>query len=336
MDSPENSSRTSSSPLEPVAHVFRTAGQTLDAAAGSLTGANGRVLIHLAHRILEAEGSVIVTGMGKSGLIARKIAATLSSTGTPAVFLHPGDALHGDMGMVNSGRDLVLALSNSGETAEIRNLIPHLRKMEIPVAGFTARERSTLAKLSDYPVIYKLESEGCPLDLAPMASTTVCLVLGDALAALLMSLRGFTRADFGKFHPSGTLGRQLTARVDDVMVTDSLPTARPDQKMKEVLTIMMGQNLGGVCLLEDNRLVGIVTDGDIKRLLELDSENPLERRVSEIMTAAPMTIGPEDGLSRALEIMQSRVISVLPVVSKNKELVGLLRLHEILAFQDKG
>ncbi|MCJ8347782.1 KpsF/GutQ family sugar-phosphate isomerase, partial [bacterium] len=215
--------------------------------------------------ILECEGRLVVTGMGKSGIIGNKIAATLSSTGTPTICLHPAEALHGDLGVVRSG-DVVLALSNSGETEEIISLLPSIKLFGNKLISITSNIDSTLAKESDAPIVYKIDKEGCPLNLAPMASTTVSLVLGDALSAVLMKKKNFQARDFARFHPKGSLGRKLLTRVKDLMCTD-LPCLSSNKTMKDAIELMISSNMGAV-LVQDEKLLGIISDGDVKRVLQ--------------------------------------------------------------------
>ena len=282
--------------------------------------------------ILETPGRVVTSGMGKSGLVARKIAATLASTGTPALFLHPAEALHGDLGMVVRG-DVVLALSHSGETGELLRLLETIRRLGGRLIVMTGNVRSTLAREADLLLDTSVDEEGCPLDLAPMASTTAALALGDALAAALMRARGFSEDDFARLHPGGKLGRRL-ARVGSLMHTgDTLPRVRPGAAMREVVLEMSRKRLGCTTVVdEDDRLAGIITDGDLRRLLERDPD-PLARTAAEVMTPEPVTL-PETALaSKALALMEERKITMIPVVDDERRLLGLIQIHDLWGTQ---
>ncbi|GAB4223897.1 MAG: KpsF/GutQ family sugar-phosphate isomerase [Acidobacteriota bacterium] len=282
--------------------------------------------------ILETPGRVVTSGMGKSGLVARKIAATLASTGTPALFLHPAEALHGDLGMVVRG-DVVLALSHSGETEELLRLLETIRRLGGRLIVMTGNVRSTLAREADLLLDTSVDEEGCPLDLAPMASTTAALALGDALAAALMRARGFSEEDFARLHPGGKLGRRL-ARVGSLMHTgDTLPRVQPGAPMREVVLEMSRKRLGCTTVVDDgDRLVGIITDGDLRRLLERDPD-PLSRTAAEVMTPDPVTL-PETALaSKALALMEERKITMIPVVDDGRRLLGLIQIHDLWGTQ---
>lgn len=300
----------------------------------------GRLLCQLDETLLTAtdvlhdcKGRVVVTGMGKSGIIGRKIAATFASTGTPSLFLHPAEAAHGDLGMVARG-DVVLALSASGETEELLKLVPFLRLLAIPIVAIVKRKDSSLARHADRVLTLPVEAEGCPLDLAPMASTTAMLALGDTLAAVLMQRRSFRPEDFALYHPDGSLGRRLLTTVKDLMVSGHhLPVAAPGAPMREVLHVMIQKNLGAVLALgEGGVLEGILTDGDLKRLLDQRTDF-FEMLLGEAMTRQPLTVAPEVLAEAALRVMEAnprRQITVLPVVEPNGRAVGLVRMHDIL------
>lgn len=272
------------------------------------------------------EGRVVCTGMGKSGHIARKIAATLSSTGTPAMFVHPGEASHGDLGMITSA-DAVLALSNSGETAELRDLILYTRRFAIPLIAMVGRAESTLAREAEVALILPEVTEACPMGLAPTTSTTAMLALGDALAVALLQSAGFTPQHFAVFHPGGKLGSQLM-RVDQLMRgPDELPLVPPDCPMSEALVVMTEKCLGCVGVAgPDGRLLGIVTDGDIRRRMGADL---LARRAGEVMTRNPRTIAPDLLAVEALRTMNRHSITVLFVVEDGVP-VGAVHLHDCL------
>jgi arabinose-5-phosphate isomerase len=274
-------------------------------------------------------GRVVVSGMGKSGHVARKIAATLASTGTPALFVHPAEASHGDLGMIVAG-DAVLALSNSGETAELADLVAHTRRFAVPLVAITARADSTLASAADVALVLPPAAEACPMGLAPTTSTTMQMALGDALAVALFTRRGFTAADFRKFHPGGTLGSRLR-RVRDLMHTgDAVPLAPPDLPMDRALLLMTEKRFGclGVCG-PDGRLVGILTDGDLRRAMGPDL---LSRSLGEIMNPSPRTIGPDALAAEALHEMngRGRPITALFVVDATRQPVGILHIHDLL------
>jgi arabinose-5-phosphate isomerase len=279
--------------------------------------------------LMQSTGRVVVTGMGKSGIIAKKISATLASTGTASLFLHPAEALHGDLGMTRE-QDIFIALSNSGDTEEIVALLPSLRLFGNKVIAITGKPHSTLAQEADAAILYDLKEEGCPIGLAPMASTTITLVLGDALAATLMQLKGFQRRDFARFHPKGSLGRKVLTRVQDLM-TRTVPRVHEGQKMKEVLEVMIETNLGAVIVANSSQtLVGLVSDGDVKRHLHQNADF-LNLEVGSVMTRNPMSIQQNELAETALRIMETGggPITVLPVLKENR-VVGLIRLHDIV------
>ena len=272
-------------------------------------------------------GRIIVSGMGKSGHVARKIAATLASTGAPAQYVHPGEASHGDLGMI-SRNDAVLALSYSGETTELADLIAFAKRYDIPLIGVTGNPRSTLAQAATVALDLAPLTEACPLGLAPTTSTTVMLALGDALAVTLLERRGFTSADFQVLHPGGKLGKRLL-RVSDLMhAGDALPLCGPQTPMGEALLEMTGKRLGCVCVVDDERRpLGLVTDGDLRRHL---LDGLLERKAQEIMTLQPRSIRPQALAAEAMALMNDgRPISCL-VVLEDGRVVGMLHLHDCL------
>lgn len=284
----------------------------------------------------ECRGKVVVTGMGKSGLICRKIAATLASTGTPAFFLHSGDGLHGDLGMVMKG-DAVLALSNSGETEEILKLLPHFKLHGLKLIVMTGNPDSTLAKAGDAVLNVKVKEEACPLGLAPTASTTVALAMGDALAVVLLEEKGFKEEDFALRHPGGILGRKLLLRVEDVMHRGAeLPLVERDTPMKEALFEITSKRLG-VTGVTDERgdLIGIITDGDLRRGLQTYGDGIFSKRADEIMTLKPRTIEKDLLVAQALATMEEnlpRPITSLFVLENDGDSipVGIIHLHDIL------
>ena len=276
-----------------------------------------------------ATGRAVVSGMGKSGLVGRKIAATFASTGTPALFVHPGEASHGDLGMVVAG-DAVLALSNSGETTELADLVAHSRRFALPLVAITARADSALAAAADVALVLPSAAEACPMGLAPTTSTTMQMALGDALAVALLTRRGFTAADFHRIHPGGTLGARLR-RVRELMHTDdAIPLAAPDMPMDRALLLMTEKRFGCLGVVgPDARLVGILTDGDLRRAMGPDL---LDRQVREIMTASPRVIGPDALAVEALRVMNApeRPITALFVVGPSGRPIGILHVHDLL------
>lgn len=310
--------------------------RTLDVEARLLTNlrdALGADFLAAVDLLFGLAGRVICTGMGKSGIIAHKLAATLASTGTPALFLHPAEAVHGDLGMITP-QDAVLAISNSGETDEVLRMLPVLEVMAVPLVAMTSRPGSGLALASRVHLAIPLEEEGCPIGLAPMASTTACLALGDALAAGLMKRRGFQPTDFALFHPAGSLGRRLLTRVRDLMhpVPGDVPALSPQTPFREALEAMITSNLGAILVVDaGGRLAGLLSDGDIKRVYgRLGGD--AAATVAEVMTREPLVVGPEVMAERALRLMEDRPrqITVLPVVDEDRKAVGLIRLHDIL------
>lgn len=275
------------------------------------------------------KGRVVVTGMGKSGLVGRKISATLSSTGTPSFFLHPADALHGDLGMLARG-DAVLAVSYGGETEEIIRLLETLKRLEAPIITLTGNIESTLAKASDVTLDVSVREEACSLNLAPTASTTVAMAVGDALAVSLLERRGFQPQDFADLHPAGRLGRKLL-RVENTMhADDALPRVELNTPMQDVIHEMSSKGLGMTTVLEsDGRLAGIVTDGDLRRLMEKHRGATLEMSAAAAMTRNPQTIGPHVLASEALNQMEKRKITSVVVVDESKKVLGVVHLHDL-------
>jgi len=280
--------------------------------------------------ILDCQGRVVVTGMGKSGLIGRKISATLASTGTPSFFLHPAEGIHGDLGMV-TGEDVVIAISNSGETDEIINILPTLKRLGAVIISLTGKKNSTLAKNSEVVLDIGVEREACPLGLAPTASTTATLAMGDALAIVLLEARHFQPEDFALFHPGGSLGRRLLLTVADLMHKEQEnPLIAAGKSVKEALFVITDKKLGAVNVIDQEyRLVGILTDGDLRRHLEKD-EKLLGKKVEEVMTAHPKTILQTRLAAQALKLMQDKSITVLPVLDEKDKLVGTIHLHDLL------
>ncbi|MDQ7007977.1 MAG: KpsF/GutQ family sugar-phosphate isomerase [Acidobacteriota bacterium] len=310
--------------LETGRRVLRIEARAIESLAGRL-GESFEAAVAL---IRGARGRVVLSGMGKSGLVARKIAATLASTGTPALFLHPAEAIHGDLGMIVEG-DVVLALSHSGETAELLALLETIRRLGAKIIAMTGAAESTLAREADLLLDTSVEEEGCPLGLAPMASTSSALALGDALAAALMVAKGFSEEDFARLHPGGRLGKKL-ARVEQMMHHgDAVPRVLPATPMKQVVLEISRKRLGCTTVCTDEGLlVGLITDGDLRRLLERDPA-PLEHVAEEVMTPNPQTIASRELASVALHLMESRKITMLPVVDDRGRLEGLIQIHDL-------
>lgn len=301
-------------------------------------------LEHIKHRLgssfeeavevlYRCRGKIVVTGLGKSGIAARKIAATFASTGAPALFLHAGEAVHGDLGVVGS-EEVAVAISYSGETREVIELVPRLKLLGVSVIALTGSPHSTLANLADLHLDVSVPSHPFPFGIIPTASHLAAVAVGDALAIALLIKRGITESDFALLHPGGVIGRRLLVKVRDLMHTgDELPIVAPHQHMRQVLTIMTSKRLGVTCVVEgEMELVGIITDGDLRRLLERHP-NPLELTAREVMTVSPKTITPEVMAVRALHKMEEYAITSLPVVDGNRHLVGLIHMHDILKLE---
>ena len=280
--------------------------------------------------LLACEGRVVVLGMGKSGHIGSKIAATLASTGTPAFFVHPGEASHGDMGMITPA-DVVLAISNSGETDELVILMPLIKRLGVPLVALSGNPESTLAKQSTIHLLVEVSEEACPLGLAPTSSTTAALAMGDALAVALLEARGFTREDFALSHPGGALGRRLLLKISDLThKSDAMPTVRPSASVAEALEEMTRKGLGVTAITdEENQLLGIFTDGDLRRLLE-QKVDMLNTPIETVMVADCTTVDADILAADALRIMQEGRFNALLVVDSQKHLQGVLNMHDLL------
>jgi arabinose-5-phosphate isomerase len=291
----------------------------------------GREFEAAVNLIYDSPGRVIITGIGKSGIVARKIVATLNSTGTPSLFLHPVEAMHGDLGMVTS-QDIVLALSNSGETGELTIILPSIRRIGAKFIAFTGNPKSTLAQESDIAIDVGVEKEACPWGMVPTASTTAALAAGDALAVALIKRRQFNHRDFRRFHPGGSLGERLAVRVAEVMLTgDRVPLVAPDQPLEEAIQEMERKDLGVALVVEteEHILRGILTDGDLRRLIQ--RRVPLlEIPTGLAMTANPKILSPEALVSEALELMEAYLITALPIVDPQQRVLGILHLHDLL------
>lgn len=280
--------------------------------------------------IIKSNGRVIVTGMGKSGHIGRKIAATLASTGTPAYFLHPAESTHGDSGIITR-QDVVIALSNSGETSELLNLLPLIKRFEVPLIAFVGKTTSTLADRADIIFDVSVEQEACPLGKAPTASTTATLAMGDALAICLLKQRGFSAEDFLMFHPSGSLGKGILYTVGDLMIKDTeLPVANENIKFIEAIKIITDKKLGCVILTDnDYKMTGVITDGDIRRIL-MKNSNIDNIVAKEVMTQNPKTVAENALAVKALALMEKHSITSVAVCDKSKKPIGIIHIHNLL------
>lgn len=275
------------------------------------------------------KGRVIITGMGKSGLIGKKIAATLTSTGTPSYFLHPAESTHGDSGIITK-EDVVVAISNSGETQELLNLLPLIKRFGVKMIGMTGKLNSTLAQASDVVLDISVEREACPLNKAPTASTTATLAMGDALAVCLLKKRGFTEEDFLIFHPSGALGKGFLYRVSDLMKTEDLPLAHENDKFSDVVEIITEHKLGMAMILSPNgELAGVLTDGDIRRTL-MKYGDTSKLIIKDVMTVNPKRITANSYGASALNLMEKYSITALAVVDENNKPIGVIHIHDLL------
>jgi len=281
------------------------------------------------HICLACRGRVIVTGMGKSGHIGNKIAATLASTGTPSFFMHAAEANHGDIGMITR-EDVLLALSNSGETAEVLALIPHVSRLGVPLIAVTGNPRSNLARAASVHLDVSVAEEACPLNLAPTASTTATLAIGDALAVALLEARGFTSQDFARSHPGGALGRKLLMHVADVMRTgDALPVVAPDVPLAEGLMVMSKKGLGMCVIVDQGRMLGVFTDGDLRRALDMQADVHTTT-MRQIMTSPGKSVTATELAAEAAHLMEKHRITALPVIDGAGALVGALNVHDLL------
>lgn len=311
-------------PLDTARRVLTIESEAVAALALRLDGAFDRAVEALLH----CRGRVVVAGMGKSGLICQKIAATLSSTGTPAYFLHPAEALHGDIGLIVEG-DLFLLVSNSGETDELLRCVEIVRRLGVPVVALTGRPGSTLARHADVAIDVSVAREACGLDLAPTASTTAALAMGDALAVACYEARGFTAKDFARIHPAGRLGRRVVEVAALMHAGEGVPRVPETASMAEAVREMSAKKLGMTCVVDrDGRLSGVLTDGDLRRLM-LRLDRPLEGRVADVMTRSPATIAADALAGDALRLLEERKITSLAVVEPDRKLVGVLQIHDL-------
>jgi len=288
----------------------------------------GAAFVQAVETILELDGRLVVVGMGKSGIIAKKIAATFASTGTPAFFVHAAEAQHGDLGMI-TGQDAVLALSHSGETVEVCGLLPEIRRRGAKLIAITGNTASTLARYADSVLYIPVSKEACPLNLAPTASTTASLALGDALAVVVLKQRGFKEEDFARVHPAGSLGRKLL-RVADIMHSgDALPLVTTDATLRDAIMTMSSHRLGVTGITEAGRLIGCLSDGDLRRILE-SGDLDIEAPVHTLMHPEPSTIAADKLASQALHDMEARKIMVLFVCDEAQHAIGVVHMHDIL------
>jgi arabinose-5-phosphate isomerase len=312
-------------------NILQSAKQTLQLEADSIIAQInllGNEFEEAVKLIAHSKGKLVVTGMGKSGIIGKKIAATLASTGTPSFFMHPGEAYHGDLGMVTND-DLILALSNSGETDEILKIIPFFKDNQNKIISITSKHTSTLASHSNIHLFIKVDKEACPLELAPTSSTTVTLAMGDALAVALMHLKEFKSENFARFHPGGSLGRQLLVKVKDVMRSKELPIIQINSRLSEVIN-EIGKGRLGLALVMDNKHVkGIITDGDLRRVLERHAKASFDLIASDIMSQEPKSINYLSALSEAEQLFNQHKINSLIVVDDANELQGIIQIYDL-------
>jgi arabinose-5-phosphate isomerase len=326
--------RPLSNPLLDATALVRSAQAVIATEARAIEALHDRIdasFLRACQLMFECPGRVIVSGMGKSGHVARKIAATLASTGTPAFFVHPGEASHGDLGMITQ-KDVVLALSNSGETDELLTILPLIKRQGIPLVAMSGNAASSLARLADVHLDTSVPAEACPLGLAPTSSTTAALVMGDALAIALLQARGFTDEDFARSHPAGALGRQLLLKISDVMHTGAqIPAVGPDVTMTEALVEMTQKGLGMTAIVDaERRLLGVFTDGDLRRAVDDDDVDLRTTPVLRLMTARPKTITGDRLAAEAAQLMEAHKIHALLVVDEENRVVGALNIHDLL------
>jgi arabinose-5-phosphate isomerase len=305
--------------------VFETESNAIKKLSDLLTKDFSKVV----NLIYENKGRVVISGMGKSGHIGVKISATLASTGAPSFFLHPAEAYHGDLGMLTKD-DVLIAISNSGETEEILKIIPIIKKMNIKLVALTGNVNSILAKEADYVLNIYVEKEACPLQLAPMASTTATLAMGDALAAALIIRRNFKPENFAFFHPGGSLGKKLLTQVKDIMIKDNLPLINENTEFKDILSTITKKKLGvGIVVDELNKLKGIITDGDLRRIIEKEKENVFKLKAKDFVSKNPKVINENEMAVKAKEYMLNNKIKELVVLDDNNKIVGIIELYDI-------
>ncbi|MEL6140787.1 MAG: KpsF/GutQ family sugar-phosphate isomerase [Bacteroidota bacterium] len=320
--------------MQAKSRILQVAIRTLEIEAealSQLTSCIDDTFLDFIDAVFQSEGRLIVTGIGKTAIIAKKLVATLNSTGTPAIFLHAADAIHGDIGMIRPA-DIVLCISKSGETAEIKVLAPLVRRLGNKLAAMVSRPDCTLARRADFVLLTPVSQEADPNNLAPTASTTVQMAMGDAIATALLALRGFTPSDFAKYHPGGSLGKQLYLRVRDLYIHNQVPAVPPEAPLREVILEMTAKCLGATAVIDenkDNQLLGIITDGDLRRMLRKQTHVD-HLLAKDIMTTDPITISQNEMAVKALEVMRERSISQLVVTSVEKSYVGIIHLHDLV------
>jgi arabinose-5-phosphate isomerase len=307
--------------------VLKTEAEAVNAMVDKI-GSNFEKAVEI---IYQSKGRVVVTGMGKSGLVGKKIAATLASTGTPAFSLHPAEATHGDLGMVTSD-DVIIAISNSGETEEIIELIPFFKRFNVHLISVTGNPESSLSKASDVTLDVSVKEEACPFGIVPTASTTATMAMGDALAVALLMRRGFKEQDFAFFHPGGKIGKKFFIKVKDIMYTgDKIPKVTIKTPMSKTVIEMSSKRLGHTIVFDDNnKVTGVITDGDLRRGIEKWGGKLFEMTAGEVMTKSPKTISEEELAAKALSIMEGNSITALVVTDKDGRVVGIIHLHDIL------
>ncbi len=279
--------------------------------------------------IYDTKGKLIITGVGKSGLVGSKMAATFASTGTSSFFLHPTEALHGDLGMIDKN-DTVLAVSYSGESEELTKILPHIKRFDIPLIGMAKDKKTTLGKYSDVFIPINIKKEACPLGVAPTSSTTLTMALGDALAVCMMKRRGFQKEDFASFHPGGSLGKMLFIKIKDIMRKENLPIVSPDTLLKDTIVVMSEGRLGNVLLATDNRLEGVLSDGDLRRAL-MKEDFSLETKAQNYATKNPKYITDENMLaSDALKIIEKNKLQHLVITDEERRIKGILHIHDLV------
>lgn len=334
MSESRDSSRSEAARVQRTQSLLAAARRVIDAEAEALRALSARIdagFLAACELILVCTGRVVVTGMGKSGHVARKIAATMASTGTPAFFVHPAEASHGDLGMI-TGQDVVLALSNSGETDEILTILPVIKRKGVPLIALTGKPGSTLARLADLHLDVSVAEEACPLNLAPTTSTTVALAMGDALSIALIEARGFTAEDFAESHPAGALGRRLLVRIEDIMHRgEALPKVPASATVTEALVEMTRQRLGLTAVVDETeRVLGVFTDGDLRRAVDDEAIDLRSTPVTRLMTPGGKRISADRLAIEAARLMEQHAISALLVVDAEQRLVGAINFHDLL------
>mgnify|MGYP002663753056 CR=1 FL=1 len=311
---------------EIVKEVLLTEAKELEIASSSISFD----IENIVNLIIKSKGKLIVTGVGKSGLVGAKIAATLASTGTSSFFLHPTEAMHGDLGMIGEN-DIVLGISYSGESDELVQILPHLKRFNIPLIAMARNPESTLAKYADVFINIKVDKEGCPLDAAPMSSTTLTMAMGDALAVCLMRKRDFKKEDFASFHPGGSLGKQLFVKVDDLLRKENLPVVSRETKLKDAILVMSEGRLGSVIITDkDDKVIALLSDGDLRRALMNDNFS-MDCKVEDIATMNPKRLKNKELLaSDALQVIEDYKIQLLIVTDENDKLIGVLHIHDLI------